>query len=472
MKNQRQGSRTDMVRQYHQKIQISTHIPLSVEPEPFLVARPARRTADFAEMGRAALANRPPQENAPQSVIPAPQTNFTANPCRAFQEVAADLAQKKAAREAETRRTAEEVRAALAATAPPEPTPEPAPTPQEALRAVYAPNTVRVRVAVQREAERLTRPLRPTVEEIAGPELEALRPTRGKGAGGEGAGKLFVLVHLLACYTADLARRPVQLSQQTVHTSQEMLAEALRCCTRTIERWTDQLKEEGLIEARPHYGDLTEQKTGEIHTAITGTLYAVRLQPGVIPRLTYGDLHHPHRLLDRDRRHGWTAHNYVHALKKLRQDDEKFMSESIDSPVERGEVVQALKTWAVTPGGGGKIKLTPVIPIDPDIIPETGLDAVQDVIYDLPLIAEEQDSRRRCLLIHRAAHSLAAAYDDRQSVSYYAGLIWQALGYERNGRAGLQALAAQLARLVIDCREWNDLRNPGALFVSRRRVQA
>lgn len=63
-------------------------------------------------------------------------------------------------------------------------------------------------------------------------------------------------------------------------------------------------------------------------------------------------------------------------------------------------------------------KLSEPLSFDPGIIPEIGLDAVQDVIYDLPLIAEEQDSRRRCLLIHRAAQSLAAAFDDRQSVAY------------------------------------------------------
>lgn len=163
--------------------------------------------------------------------------------------------------------------------------------------------------------------------------------------------------------TSPLAHLPVQLSQQTVHTSQELLAEALRCSTRTIERWTDQLTAAGLIEARPHYGDLTESADGRSaygdHRHAVQRALATRRDPP--PDLRLRRPAPPHRLLDRDRRHGWTAHNYVHALKKSRQDAEKNMSGSSDTPAMRGEAVQTLQIWAVTPGGGGKIKLAPVI---------------------------------------------------------------------------------------------------------------
>ena len=128
--------------------------------------------------------------------------------------------------------------------------------------------------------------------------------------------------------------------------------------------------------------------------------------------------------------------------------------------------VRVLQQWAVTPGGGGDF-LDPRYSFDPDIFREDEKTSMKTVIYDLPLIADEQDPDRRRVLVHHAAGSIAAALGDDHSRAHYAGLIWEALA---QGWRGLQALAAQLARFEVDRREWGGhMRHAPALLTSRTR---
>ncbi|RJF75938.1 hypothetical protein D3875_00325 [Deinococcus cavernae] len=340
---------------------------------------------------------------------------------------------------------------------------------EEAQRRLHA--TQSARIHIQTIAATLTPTERPTADEVAGAELlEALRPKRGKGAGTEGAARLWRLLHLLAIYKAERSGHSRSAVQEAVHTANELLAVKLRVNPKTVGLWADQLQQAGKIEARSHHGEHLNPDTGEIETRVTGTLYAVALQPGHTARLTYHQLHHRHRRLDADRAVGRTAHRYVKRIKALYA-AEKNMSESGTSyEGAAGDpeqiAVRVLQAWAVTPGGGAEF-LDTRSSFDPDIFREEKKPSLQTVIYDLPLIADEQNPDRRRALVHHAAGSMAAALDDEHSRAYYAGLIWQAI---KDGWKGLQALAAQLARLEIDCREWTGLRRPAALLAARLRA--
>ncbi|WP_027460736.1 hypothetical protein [Deinococcus murrayi] len=338
---------------------------------------------------------------------------------------------------------------------------------EEAQRRLYAARAARVRI--QQIGDDLTPAARPSADDVAGDRVADLTPKRGRGAGTEGPVRLWRVLHLLAIYRAERLRHHHSATQEVLHSAAELLAAALRVCPRTVSRWTDALEAAGLIEARPHYAEDLDASTGEVVTRVDGTVYAVALQPGHTPRLTYGDLRHRYRDLTADRAVGRTAFRYAKRINAL-WDEEKNMSGSTASRQGAAgdpeqTAVRVLQQWAVTPGGGEDY-LDPRYSVDPDIFCENEKTSMQTVIYDLPLIADEQDPDRRRVLVHHAAGSIAAALNDDHSRAYYAGLIWQALA---QGWRGLQALAAQLARLEADRREWEGLRNPPALLVARLR---
>ena len=343
---------------------------------------------------------------------------------------------------------------------------------EEAQRRLHAAQSARVHI--QTIAATLEPSKRPTADEVAGAELlEKLRPKRGKGAGTEGAVRLWRVLHLLAIYRAERSGHKPNAAQETVHTANELLAATLRVNPKTVGTWAAQLQGAGLIEAREHKGEHLNTETGELETRNTGMVYAVALQPGHVARLSYADLHHQYRNLDADRAAGRTAYRYVKQIKAL-WNDEKNMSGSSNS--QEGAVgdteqtaLRVCQAWAVTPGGGQEF-LDPRYSFDSDIFRDDEKTSMQSVIYDLPLIADEADPDRRRVLVHHTAASIAAALDDNHSRSYYAGLIWQAM---KDGWKGLQALAAQLARFEVDRREWGShMRHAPALLTNRTKVTA
>ncbi len=91
----------------------------------------------------------------------------------------------------------------------------------------------------------------------------------------------------------------------TVHCPLEVVALSLGKHRVTIWRAARQLAALGLIDARPHKCTALNGRTVN-----SGTLWAVRLNPdeGSAARLTYEELTHAWRDLDRDRRRGRTAY--------------------------------------------------------------------------------------------------------------------------------------------------------------------
>ena len=350
---------------------------------------------------------------------------------------------------------------------------------QAPLRSCYAPN---VRVVLCRSG-----PALPALMELL--DLPALQPTRGRGAGTEGAGALARVLDELARYV--LSVRPYKQQgdkaprQVVLHLSAEMLAAALERNDATVWRWTQTLEASGYLHARPHYTTSTNQ-AGERVTRVDGTLYAVRLQPGHRARLDYQDLTRQYRDLDADRAAGRTAHRAIATIERLEQDerqqmgaaelgrnlnyldvlpdDKNKMQGSTDTLLTTSRYIHALKQWAVTPG-----QIDIPLKTDPCIIGAEGLKGVQDVVYLLSTVFEAHPIKRG-VLVDLLSATLARALDDEHSQAFYAKAIWQAYRASAEGRAGLQVLAAQLARLDVDCREWAGLRRPAALLAARLRA--
>lgn len=499
MNNLKRGSLADIIGQDARTHQDLDSIPTVLTP------RQAELAAKFAAKGRAALENAATQGGVSVAIPLLPAEQPDSNPAERFQsQHEADQPRREARRNVKAkRREHREARrerrpdqqqkprgraivtewltrecAELAAIVDAQEADEQAqriegmPTSlEEAQRRLYAAQAARVRI--QRIGDDLTPAARPSADDVAGDRLAALIPRRGKGAGTEGAVRLWRLLHLLAVYRAERLRHHPSATQEVIHSAAELLAAALRVCPRTVARWTDALEAAGLIEARPHYAEDLDASTGEVVTRVDGTVYAVALQPGHTPRLTYGDLHHRYRDLTADRAGGRTAYRYAKRINAL-WDVEKNMSGSTTS--QRGAVgdpeqtaVRVLQQWAVTPGGGEDF-LDPRYSVDPDIFREDEKTSMQTVIYDLPLIADELDPDRRRVLVHHAAGSIATALGDDHSRAHYAGLIWEALA---QGWRGLQALAAQLARFEVDRRDWGGhMRHAPALLTSRIRASA
>ncbi|WP_380077374.1 hypothetical protein [Deinococcus antarcticus] len=313
-------------------------------------------------------------------------------------------------------------------------------------------------------------------------DLDSLRPARGRGAGGEGAAVLARLLDNLARHVLalrpSLRRKDGRAPRQLVlHLSAEMVAAALGCNEATAWRWTQRLEETGYLQARTHYTTMTTS-TGERRTVVDGTLYAVRLEANHRAHLSYQDLNRQYRNLDADRAAGRTAHAAIsqarrEAVKAENEnsvpDEENKMQGSTDLPVSSQRVYLQLKEWAVTPGQFSQNPLN----TDPCIFTPEGaaeaLNTVRDVVYALPLLGQAHPTKRAPLIGIMAA-TLARALNDQHSRAWYCRLIWDAWNDETEGRAGLQALAAQLERLDIDRREWTSLRNPAALLAARLRA--
>ncbi len=449
MNNQREGSRTQMVRH-------SAHlfpVPGTITP----LNRQLREEAAaqrFAQMGRAAL------------------DHASAGAGRGMASSTAGLtAQSLGQPHQRSKKPPCDLPPAFPAT----------PTREEAVRATYAPT--RIKVSHPAPAQLL-----PPLADLL--DLDALRPTRGRGAGSEGAGALARVLDDLARHV--LSVRPYKHQDETprqvvVHLSAEMLAKGVEHNDTTVWRWTQLLEASGYLHARPHYTTSTNQD-GERVTRVDGTLYAVRLQPGHRARLSYDDLTRHYRDLDADRAAGRTAHRAIATIERLNQeererveaaergrnlnhldavpDDKNKMQGSTDILLTTSRYIHALKQWAVTPG-----QIDIPLNNDPCIIGAEGLKGVQDVVYLLPTVLEAHPTKRG-VLVDLLSATLACALNDEHSQAYYAKAIWQAYQASAEGRAGLQVLAAQLAHLDVDRREWAGLRRPAALLAARLRASA
>jgi len=410
------------------------------------------RAARFLAMAQAAMSARAsaaPGDGA-GALLTVEDGKALATRSRTVQGIAAELETNREQR----RRSHDKARCETEVTCPPHPMPQ-------SVREAYSASA---RVTVRPMQGPPPEPVPEVLDLAELLDLAVLCPKRGRGARTEGAGRLARLLDELGRHVFKTRAYQLTPGQIVFHTSQELLAEALGVDVATVRRWTRRLETLGYCDSRPHYSDMS--RNGETVAAVDGTLYAVRLQPGQHAHLGYDDLCHQWRDLDADRKAGRTAWALLKAVReekqKARLEGKKKLRGSASS-TEGGVWVQTLKDWAVTPG-------TANIPLvdDPRNFPPEEARTVQDVVYALPLVLDAHPTKRAAL-VGMLGSALARQLHDQHSRRWYCRLIWDAYAASVEGRAGLQQLAAQLARLDADRREWGGLRNPAALLVARLR---
>ncbi len=225
----------------------------------------------------------------------------------------------------------------------------------------------------------------------------------------------------------------------TFHLPLEVLASVCGIHRVTAWRHLPALRELGLVDYRPHKGTLR----GE--TRNTGMLWQVRLNPsaGTRARLSYGDLKHKWRDLQRDVLCKRTAYRTL-------KDRLATVKETSTSELD----ISRLLEWTLSP----KPTKTPLIS-DCCADRQVSLEAVLDVKH-----APKEDRNQ---MVQLAAQALATALTDSGSTNYYQKLLWQLLRrYDATGEDYSYQVYLMATRARTDTLE-GFARRPGALFVSR-----
>ncbi len=228
----------------------------------------------------------------------------------------------------------------------------------------------------------------------------------------------------------------------TLHLPLEIVGLALGRHRVTIWRAAKTLRALGLIDARPH-------KTTALNgrTVNDGTLWAVRLDPeqGTPAKLTYEEMAHAWRDLDRDRRRGRTAYRAAR--------DEVQQSKPLP---ECGYDLELLLAWSLPPQRAET-------PIHNDRCTGARLD------LEHVLDVQHADKHDRAAAVDMAAQALAASLRDRAGLMFYRLLCWNLLRlHDRTGSSYFYAVYLQAQRARADTLEgFARGGNGGALFTSR-----
>jgi hypothetical protein len=294
---------------------------------------------------------------------------------------------------------------------------------------------------------RPTVPPRPMVRIRApAPLPEALSWPSGEAVAGSAtlsraAGLVWALLHDLATGTGQARRYAALPTQVVLHLPAGLLALGAGLSRTTLYRALPELVAAGLIA----HGGQAQKVNGM--GLYGGCLWAVKTTPGgQPPALRREDWKHQHRDFAADIDAGRTVKALVEGLAQLQSEN------------QRESYIGALKAWALSPGH----TKPPAVDVGVNLPPADLL----ELSYRLgDLIHVHPSSRADAVTALSTA--LSTALNDADSRRWYAGLLWQALEAEHQGRAGLQVLAAQLHRLSADRQEWAGLRNPAALLAYR-----
>ncbi len=254
------------------------------------------------------------------------------------------------------------------------------------------------------------------------------------------AERIYRALHGVALATAQAKAQALTVSQVVIHQAVELVALHLGISRVTFYKHLATLKRLGLVAARGHvssYGGLARKD---------GTLFAVALKTGHRARLRYDDLKHKWRDLAGDiasgTRTAWSV------LQGLQSKDSK----------ER-EISQAqLVAWAVNPGS-----------IDKTPVTSDCKGTVREYVYSLDLLIGTHP-KQRAETVNQYAQALAAGYGDSTNLNFWRWLLWRALNSERDGIPMLYRLQNALTRLQADIEEWQGLKKPGALLITRMRM--
>ncbi len=254
------------------------------------------------------------------------------------------------------------------------------------------------------------------------------------------AGTLYQALQATARRAADARGYVRSTTHVTLHCPLEVVALSLGRHRVTVWRAARRLEALGLVEARPH-------KTTALNgrTVNDGTLWAVRLNPdeGSPARLTYEELTHAWRDLDRDRRRGRTAYRAAR--------DEVQQSKTLP---ECGYDLELLLAWSMPPQPTEN-------PVTSDCC--TGSRRDLETVLDVPHAAKND----RAAMVDAGARALSGTLGDKNGLMFYRWLLWQLLRLQdRTGAAPWHAVYEGARRARADAAE-GFARKPGALFVSR-----
>lgn len=276
----------------------------------------------------------------------------------------------------------------------------------------------------------------PTAQSVLNGLQTPLNPT---------AVKLYTLLFDAALRVSQHQQHPVTPSQQVIHQPVEVIAVALGLSRVTVYKHLAILGKLGLVAHRGHVGawfGLSRK---------TGTLFAVCLRPGAAAaRLTYSDLKHAHRDLQAD-----TQSDGIRTAWRFLQSQAQTLQ---SQPESQKAAKSALRAWALKPGHTQNP--------DTELTVNPGDSDVREVIYSLETLSSTHKTKQAAL-VDSFAHALSRGFLDSDNLNFWRKLLWDALKRDWEGLNTLSRLENALIRLVADVQEWEGLRKPGALLVSR-----
>ncbi|TSA78940.1 hypothetical protein FNU79_18565 [Deinococcus detaillensis] len=232
-------------------------------------------------------------------------------------------------------------------------------------------------------------------------------------------------------------------SQITFHLPAVTVAGVLGFTPRHLRRLAAGLERAGLIDQGGH-----AQRVG-LRNLWDGSLWAVRTD-------TRAD---PPRVTAEEWQHNWRPDFEADVIGKTGAAAE--MSLLLSSSAEPEMLYATAKRRAAVPG----VQNAP-LPSSRDMPTPAGL---RDALDGLAALWHLHGSKRP-RAVGRLASQIAAALCEPERRRYWAGVVWQALTAQDEGRTGgLSALAAQFDRLAADLLEGAPWKSPGAVLAARLR---
>ena len=232
------------------------------------------------------------------------------------------------------------------------------------------------------------------------------------------------------------------------HCPAALVAMLAEYSTKQLGRHVEELEALGLLDAAPQSEKVPgwqrkgkRADPGKVFGMYTGTLYRVRLAlEADTPRLTQTDYRTPHRDLERDVMCGRTPELWMSELQ---------IALSGQKPSEGQKRAAVLAFITHHP--------LDVVRTSPD-------ESVQDAVYQMLDLAG-LTGVYQAMAVNRIARTICRGLHDEGWHTWWCKQLWIAID-----RDDLQALSAQLERLLVDAREWPDAQNLGAVFAARRRA--
>jgi hypothetical protein len=226
--------------------------------------------------------------------------------------------------------------------------------------------------------------------------------------------------------------------ESVFHAPVELVAEAAGVSRVSVWRHLPALRALGVVDCRTHKA---RWRGGEVcETRNSGTVWRVRLTPrrGSTARVSADDL-----------RHRWRgAEMRGAASKRALKRTQEFQ--------ERSLKIQVLVDWTLSPGSINPVAMYVSPPA------QSGLEAL------LALTGGRRQERAGA--VDRGAQALSQALRDSSSLNWYRRLLWQLLRrYDATGQDESYRVFLAAQRAAVDAREWDGLRRPGGLLVSRLR---